>query len=232
MEDVTKNYRYEAVIFDVDGLIVDTEEIYCRTFNETLQVHDVSLTRQDYTVCVGHPVAQNCKYAVDKFGLGVSPEAICEAWMARFEEAISDPDGVPLMPGFLEILGHVRRVGYRLGIASSTERARMETTLRNGLLSRLSDVSSLDEIFTVILSGSDVEQIKPAPDIYLLAAERLGILPERCVVFEDSEAGVRAAKGAGMTVIAVPNFFTEHQDHTGADVVLSELGEAVEGGHV
>ena len=232
MEDVTKNHRYEAVIFDVDGLIVDTEEIYCRTFNETLHEYNVSLTRRDYTICVGHPVAQNCRYAVEQYGLDASPEAICDAWMGRFEEAISDPDRVPLMPGFLEILGHVRRQGYRLGIASSTERARMETTLRNGLLSRLSDVASLDEIFAVVLSGSDVEQIKPAPDIYLLAAERLGIPPERCVVFEDSEAGVRAAKGAGMTVIAVPNFFTEHQDHTDADVVLADLGEVVEGGHV
>ena len=224
--------KYDAVIFDVDGLIVDSEALYCETFSETLGDSGATMSPKDYTACVGHPVEENGVYAVKEYGLDVTPEAFCKTWMERFEEAIGNPERVVLMPGFLNLLGLVREKGYRLGIASSTIRPRMEKTLRNGLLSRLEGVGSLDEIFGVILSGSDVERLKPAPDIYLLAAERMGVEPEKCVVFEDSSAGVRAAKAAGMTAVAIPNSFTAHQDHGMADMVLGSLQEVVDGGYV
>ena len=108
----------------------------------------------------------------------------------------------------------------------------MLKTLRNGLLVRIADVEDLGDVFATILSGSDVIHTKPAPDIYLLAAERLGVSPTHCLALEDSEAGVRSAKAAGMTVIAVPNFFTAHQDHSAADVVLSSLGDVLSGGYL
>ena len=224
-----QNRKYRAVIFDVDGLIVDTEEIYCRTFNDTLREHGVSLTREDYVWCVGHPTEKNCEDAVARFHLTADPEALCDAWMGRFDGAISDPEQIRLMPGILELLDHVRQRDYRLGIASSTHRPRMLKTLRNGLLPRLNGVSSLDEVFAAVISGSDVAQTKPAPDIFLLTAEQLGVPADQCVVFEDSEAGVLAGKAAGMTVIAIPNFFTSHQDHGAADVVLESLEDAVDG---
>ncbi len=220
----------EAVIFDVDGLIVDSEEIYCRTFNGVLEGYGVSLTREDYTMCVGHPVEENGEYAVRHYGLDTTPEALCEAWMARFDEAISDPEQVILMPGVLELIAHLRQRPYRLGIASSTLRPRMTTTLTNGLLTRLADVSSLDEVFDMILSGSEVSALKPDPEIYLKAANSLNVDPARCAVLEDSEAGVRAGKAAGMTVIGVPNIFTSHQDHSLADHVVESLTEVVEKG--
>ncbi len=224
--------KHHAVIFDVDGLIINTEELYWKTFNKTLGDYGFSLTRREYSVCVGHPVEDNCRYAVDRYRLETSPGAFCKIWMERFERAISDPEKIALMPGFLDLLAHVRRKPYRLGIASATQRPRMEKTLRNGLLSRLEGLSSLNEIFKAMLSGSDIQRPKPAPDIYLLTAERLGVSPRTCLAFEDSEAGVRSAKAAGMDVIAVPNLFTAHQDHSAADAVLAHLMDAVVEGHV
>ena len=217
--------KFEAVIFDVDGLIVDSEALYCETFSETLGDYGASMSREDYTVCVGHPVEENCVYAVNKYNVDTTPEVFNKIWMDRFEEAISDPERVVLMPGFMGLLDDLRKGSLKLGIASSTKRLRMEKTLRNGLLSRLEGVESLDEIFGAILSGSDVKQVKPDPEIYLLAARGLGADPAKCVVFEDSEAGVRAAKAAGMMAIAVPNFFTSHQDHSMADEVVGSLEE-------
>jgi beta-phosphoglucomutase-like phosphatase (HAD superfamily) len=217
--------KFEAVIFDVDGLIVDSETLYCETFSETLGDYGAEMSRADYTVCVGHPVADNCVYAVDKYKLDTTPEVFNEVWMGRFEEAISDPERVVLMSGFMGLLDDLRGKALKLGIASSTERPRMEKTLRNGLLSRLGGISDLSEIFGAILSGSDVKRVKPDPEIYLLAAERLGVAPSKCVVFEDSVAGVRSAKAAGMTAVAVPNFFTSHQDHSMADEVVGSLAE-------
>ena len=227
-----KNPKYDAVIFDMDGLMFNTEELYYRTFNDTLDHYGASLTRPPYTVCVGHPVEDNSRYAVEHYQLDTTPETFCKTWMDRFDRAISDPEQIEMMPGFQDLLRHVRRRGYRLGIATSTQRPRMMVTLKNGLLAHLNEPRDLSDIFDVVLSGSDVTQTKPAPDIYLLAAERLRVPPARCLVFEDSESGVRAAKAAGMTVIAVPNVFTAHQDHSAADVRLTCLADAVKDGYL
>ncbi|MEE2753713.1 MAG: HAD family phosphatase [Candidatus Latescibacterota bacterium] len=226
--------NYSAIIFDVDGLIVDSEELYSKTYIKTLADHGKTIAREDYTAAVGIPVEVNAARAVKHFRLNTTPDAYCEAWMDRFEEAISTTGGIDLMPGIIELLDHVNG-RYLLGIASSTKRPRMMTTLTNGLLPHLRALpernrrsESLDDMFSAILSGSDVVHTKPAPDIYLLAAEQLGVDPIECVVFEDSQAGVIAAKSAGMTVFAVPNFFTSHQDHSQADKILYSLTEAIE----
>jgi beta-phosphoglucomutase-like phosphatase (HAD superfamily) len=218
--------EYAAIIFDVDGLIVDSEELYSRTYIETLADFGKTLVKENYTACVGIPVEENAAHAVEHFNLSTTPEAYCEAWMGRFEAAISVPGGIDLMPGILDLLEHVEGV-YELALASSTKQPRMRTTVVNGLMHHL-DYHSPEHLFSVILSGSDVVHTKPAPDIYLLAAEKLGVEPSKCLVFEDSQAGVIAAKSAGMTVWAVPNFFTSHQDHSQADRILDSLDEAIE----
>lgn len=225
-----KDRRYDAVIFDMDGLMVNTEELYYRTFNETLRDHGASLPQSGYVVCVGHPVEDNSRYAVEHYRLDATPETFCKTWLDRFDRAISDPAQVGMMPGFQDLLAHVRQRGYRLGIASSTSRPRMMTTLQNGVLAHLKGPETLDEIFEVIVAGSDVARTKPFPDIYLLAAERLGLPPARCLALEDSESGVRAARAAGVFVIAVPHAFTAHQDHSAADVRLACLEDVIRDG--
>lgn len=224
---VLKTDTTKAVIFDVDGLIVDTEEIYCDTFNKTLSAFGESIPRETYTRYVGIPVETNSADVVKEKGLDISPDAFRDQWMAHFEETISHPELIGLCPGIVELL-YTLRGRFPLAIASSTHRPRMMKTLQNGLLSKLTDTESLDDVFTTIVSGTDVARNKPAPDIYLRAASLLGINPEGCIVFEDSEPGVLAGSAAGMTVIAVPNFFTAHQDHSEADLVIESLLEAVE----
>ena len=214
---------FDAIIFDVDGVIVDSEAVYCDTFNATLGDFGAGISRSDYAVCVGHPVEDNSAYAVERYGLDVAPAVFRDIWMGRFEDAISSPDRVLLMPGFRELLAHVRARGYPLGVASSTQRERMMKTLNSGLLSRMDGVDTLSEVFDAMLSGTDAGRLKPAPDIYLMAARKLNVEPERCAVIEDSEAGVRAGKAAGMTVFAAPNFFTARQRHGDADFVLGGL---------
>ena len=217
---------FQAAIFDMDGLIVDSENIYYNAYNQTLNELGVDIPREGYVRCVGHPVEDNSAEAVKLYDLPIRPEDFLESWMTRFETAISDPDQIDLMPGFLDLLAHLQSKHYKLGIASSTPRHRMQTTLRNGVLPHLK-VVSLSEIFGAQFSGSDVTHSKPDPEIYLKAASKLGVAPETCVVFEDSVAGVQSGKAAGMTVFAVPNFFTSHQNHEGADRVLKGLSEAI-----
>lgn len=222
-----KDRRYDAVIFDMDGLMVNTEELYCRTFNETLDRFGAPPARDHYTVCVGHPVEDNSRYAVEHYRLDTPPETFCQTWLDRFDQAIADPAQVGMMPGFQDLLAHVRKRGYRLGVASSTRRPRLMTTLTNGVLAHLEGPETLDDLFEVIVSGSDVARTKPFPDIYLLASERLRVPPARCLALEDSESGVKAARAAGVFVIAVPHVFTAHQDHSAADVRVSSLEDVI-----
>jgi HAD superfamily hydrolase (TIGR01549 family) len=217
---------YQAVIFDMDGLIVDTENIYYNTYNQTLNELGIDIPREGYVRCVGHPVESNSADAVKRYDLPIRPEDFHEAWMTRFENAIANPDQIDLMPGFLDLLSHLQTKHYKLGIASSTPRQRMQTTLQNGVLPHI-NTSALCDIFGAIFSGSDVIHTKPDPEIYLKTAAKLDVPPETCVVFEDSEAGVQSGKAAGMTVFAVPNFFTAHQNHDAADHILPHLTAAI-----
>ena len=216
----------KAVIFDVDGLIVDTETIYYNTYNQTLNELGVDVPRESYVRCVGHPVENNSADAVKRHKLPIRPKDFLESWMTRFETAIADPGQIDLMPGFLDLLAHLQNKAYKLGIASSTPRHRMFSTLHNGVLPHL-QADALHDIFGAVFSGSDVTHTKPDPEIYLKAAAKLDVAPETCVVFEDSAAGVQAGKAAGMTVFAVPNFFTAHQNHEEADRMFNRLDAAI-----
>lgn len=217
---------YQAVLFDMDGLIVDTETLYFQTYNQTLNEQGVDISQADYVRCVGHPVADNSANAVTRYALPVRPEDFLHSWMTRFEAAIADPAQIALMPGFLDLLAHLQTAGYKLGIASSTPRHRMQSTLQNGVLPHI-HAAAIRDIFGAVLSGSDVAHLKPDPEIYLKAAAKLNVAPKACVVFEDSAAGVQAGKTAGMTVFAVPNFFTAHQNHDAADRILPRLDAAI-----
>ena len=217
---------YQAVLFDMDGLIVDTETLYYETYNQTLNEQGVDIPRADYVRCVGHPVADNSANVVTRYALPVRPEDFLHSWMTRFEAAIADPAQIALMPGFLDLLAHLQTAGYKLGIASSTPRHRMHSTLQNGVLPHV-NAAAIRDIFGAVLSGSDVAHLKPDPEIYLKAAAKLNVAPKACVVFEDSAAGVQAGKAAGMTVFAVPNFFTAHQNHDVADRILPRLDAAI-----
>ncbi len=216
----------QAVIFDMDGLIVDTETIYYNTYNQTLNELGVDIPREGYVRCVGHPVENNSADAVEHHNLPIRPEDFLESWMTRFETAIADPDQIDLMPGFLDLLAHLQNKNYKLGIASSTPRQRMRATLQNGVLPHI-NAPALHDIFGAIFSGSDVTHTKPDPEIYLKTAAKLNVAPKACVVFEDSAAGVQSGKAAGMTVFAVPNFFTAHQSHDEADHIFTRLDAAI-----
>lgn len=220
----------QGVVLDVDGLLVDTEELYYQTFNETLSAHGAGLARDGYAPYVGHPVEENSRTAVRQYHLNLTPEAFCAEWMRRFEEAISDPAQVRLMAGAVELVTFLGRKPYRLALASSTPRHRMRKTLQNGLLPRLKETVTLEDLFEVILSRDEVTHPKPDPEVYLLAAARLGLAPASCLVLEDSQAGIQAGKAAGMVVVAVPNRYTESQDHSAADLQVGSLTELLEKG--
>ena len=201
-----------TVIFDLDGLLADTEPLHCRACQDALQSEGASLTKADY---IEHWVRSGKGIAdwVALHGLNVDPLALRVKKSARYLELLAS--SLRPMDGALELL-KVLYGNKTLALASSSYQDAVD-----GVLEGL----NIAHYFEAIVTGLDVPRVKPAPDIFLTAARRVGAVPSECVVIEDAEKGVLAAYQAGMSCIAVPNAHTRHHDFSKASRVCSSLNE-------
>ena len=196
----------QAVILDLDGLMIDSEPVHQRAFEELLARHgiDHKFTVEEYgRHFVGIPVTENAEWLVSRFDLRGAPEELIAEREAIYEALLEDAANLIPMPGVFTLLDALRARGLPLGVASGSPRNQVDTILR-GL--------EITDRFRAIVAGTDVPRTKPAPDVYLRAAEQIGVTPARCVAIEDSATGITAAKAAGLYAIAVPNRYTAHQD--------------------
>jgi HAD superfamily hydrolase (TIGR01509 family) len=183
----------DAVIFDLDGVLVDSERLW-NGAKEAL-VRETGGTWRDEapTVMMGMSSPEWAAYLHDELGVPMDVDAISREVVRRMEEGYRRE--LPLLPGAEEA---VRRLAKRwpLGLASSSNRELIDLVL---------EVAGFGDAFRVSVSSEEVARGKPAPDVYLETAARLGVAPARCVAVEDSSNGLRSAAAAGMAVIAVPN---------------------------
>jgi HAD superfamily hydrolase (TIGR01509 family) len=188
--------RIAAVVFDNDGLLLDTEEAWTRAETALFERHGRTFTREHKRELIGtSPSVSAAKLAV-MLDMPTRGPALMEELHAQvMEETLA---GVPARPGALELLEAVRAVGLPVGVASNSAREFVEHVL--------SVAGLLDGHFDVVVTANDVERPKPAPDLYLAACAALGAEPERSAALEDSATGVAAARAAGMFVVAVPYF--------------------------
>ncbi len=207
-----------AVIFDMDGLMFDTERLARDAWRRAMAEHGYGLDDQVYLTAVGRTVEGACGAFVDALGPEL-PIADIEAAKARYLREMLEP-GPPLKHGLLAFLEGLEALGLPRAVASATARDEVERRLaRVGLLRR----------FGAVAGGDEVARGKPAPDLFLLAAERLGASPAACIVFEDSEAGVKAAVAAGMAVVVVPDLVEPSPSARAlAKAVLPSLAEALD----
>jgi len=201
-----------TIIFDLDGLLADTEPLHCRAYQDALQSEGASLTKADY---IEHWVRSGKGIAdwVALHGLNVDPLALRVKKSARYLELLAS--SLRPMDGALELL-KVLYGNKTLALASSSYQDAVD-----GVLEGL----NIAHYFEAIVTGLDVPRVKPAPDIFLTAARRVGVVSSECVVIEDAEKGVLAAYQAGMSCIAVPNAHTRHHDFSKASRVCSSLNE-------
>jgi HAD superfamily hydrolase (TIGR01509 family) len=204
---------FDAVLFDLDGVLLDSERPGLELLAERLQAAGVAFEGAELQAVCGRPRDYLHGFVTDRLGpLGLDPDAFVVDYDARKNELIARGEIRPF-PGALGLLTALRRAGLRLALATSTERPRAEVRLAGtGLL----------EAFDATVTGDEVVRGKPAPDIFLLAAERVGTNPDACWVIEDSQAGVTAARAAGMRVIAVAGTF-ERAALSDADHVVDDL---------
>jgi HAD superfamily hydrolase (TIGR01509 family) len=188
--------RIDAVVFDNDGLLLDTEEAWTRAETALFARHGSTFTGEHKRDLIGtSPTTSAAKLEVMLDMPGRGPALMDELHDQVMEEALL---GVPTRPGALELLEAVRAAGVPVGVASNSARAFVERVL--------SVAGLLDGHFDVVVTANDVQNPKPAPDLYLAACAALGADPERSAALEDSAIGVAAARAAGMYVIAVPYF--------------------------
>jgi HAD superfamily hydrolase (TIGR01509 family) len=214
----------EAVVFDLDGVIVDSEHVWDEARRQLAAKKGGRWHERASRDMMGMSSLEWSRYMHDVIGLEEPPEEI-SAEVVRTLEEIYKRD-LPLIEGGVEA---VERLAQRwpLGLASSSNRELIDLVL---------EISGLARHFRVTVSSEEVARGKPAPDVYLEAARRLGVAPEHCAAVEDSENGIRSAKAAGMRVLAFPNpRFPPADDALAlADDVLESLAELtperVEGG--
>jgi beta-phosphoglucomutase family hydrolase len=206
----------KAVIFDVDGTLLDTERIYMKAWKEAAA--EAGFVMPDSVLQKTRAV--NTKDAArifeEEIGNGFSYQAV-RPIRVRIAEEIIRRESPILKPGVLELLAFLEEKGIRLAVASSTN--------QQGTREHLAESRILDR-FEVVVGGDMVTNGKPHPDIFLKAAETLGTAPEACIVVEDSPAGIRAAHAAGMKAVLVPDQAAITQEIIDmADVVLNSLLE-------
>ncbi|MDE3089082.1 MAG: HAD family phosphatase [Chloroflexota bacterium] len=214
--------QIQAVILDLDGLMVDSEPLHQRAYEVLLARHGIAhkFTVEEYgRDFVGIPIRGNIEWLTGHFRLNAAPDDIIVERERIYEALLEDPANLVPMPGVFALIDALSARGLPLGVASGSPRGQVDTILRGlGIAAR----------FRAVVAGTDVPRTKPAPDVYLRAAQELGIAPARCVAIEDSTTGVASAKAAGLRVIVIPNRYTAHQDLSQADARVESLVKALD----
>jgi len=182
-----------AVLWDLDGTLVDSEEYHWRAWKETMDRAGVGLTRQDFLASFGQRNDAILAKWLGENAAGGKIEQIGNDKEERYRELVRQEGLLPL-PGAAEWVERLHHQGWRQAIASSAPRSNVETVL---------DALHMRPWFQAAVAAEDVREGKPAPDVFLTAAARLGAEPHGCVVVEDARAGVEAARRAGMRSIGV-----------------------------
>ncbi|MDE2697217.1 MAG: HAD family phosphatase [Chloroflexota bacterium] len=201
----------EAVIFDLDGVLVDSEPVHWRASERLFAPNE--LTMEDYEPFVGLATEPYMAWAREHFGLDASVEELTD----RYHEAVTaelESGPIPPLDGACELIAATRARGLHVGLCSQSIADWVHPTLR---------AAGLGGSFDAVVTGDDVERAKPEPDIYLHAARLLGVAPEACVAIEDSPAGVRSATAAGMLVVQSRQASSAAEPQPGAHLVVGSL---------
>ena len=203
---------FSAVIFDMDGLLVDSEPIWHQAEREVARAWGAKWTEADARACTGKGIPNTAQRLAEAAGVAFEPrhtEYLIDTFLGRAER-------VSAKPGAKEIVSQLRRLGVPLGLGSSSPRRVVDQVTRG---------AGFAGAFAAMVTADDVAHVKPAPDIFLACAEQLGVPREQCVVLEDSATGIRAARAARMYAIAVPEGAPDEVAPI-ADLVVETLEDA------
>ncbi|WP_260260404.1 HAD family hydrolase [Vibrio intestinalis] len=185
--------KIKAAIFDMDGLLLDTERVCMRVFKQACQTVELPFYEDVYLTIIGRNAAGIEKIFRDAYGDDL--DRLHPEWRKNYD-AIVRHQAIPLKEGVVELLTWLRANGIATAVATSTHRDLAETKLK---------LAGIDQYFDGLTCGDEVTHGKPDPEIYQLAAQRLGVEPSDCIAFEDSNNGVISAVAAQMTTYQIPD---------------------------
>ncbi len=205
----------KAIIFDMDGLMIDSEKLYFEVMEEMANSYDKELSEMTLRKMMGRKAEEALNIFINDLNIPASVPELTAYRTEKMQELFSTK--IEAMPGLYEIINTFYGK-LKLAVATGSQQILAETALAK---------LALKEKFVAVISSDDIINGKPDPEIYLSVVKKLSVKPEECVVLEDSENGVLSGKNAGCYVIAVPNIQTKTQNHSPADAKVSSLNEAI-----
>lgn len=206
--------KLAAVIFDLDGTLVDSEVAWGKAFTHVLEKLGVKV-ETSHPQRTGISVKPNWHELIEKYNIKTD-FSVDELETFTLKEVENHVQDMNLMDGALEFIGDLKDSGYQLGIATSTNWT---------IVDKVFDSLNLHDIFDSVTTGEEVDNPKPFPDIYLVAAEKLGVEPSDCLVIEDSAPGVTAAVEANMKVIAISDNDDERGELENANLIVENFSK-------
>ena len=192
----------DAIVFDMDGVIFDTETIALRSWQEAADAHNIGDITETAMKCVGRSTVDTLRIFEEAYGDRISIEQMHIECIERFKEIVRT-EGMPVKVGARELLEHLKASDIKVALASSTSYQTVVDELKD---------ADLFKYFRVIVGGDMIEHSKPEPEIYLLACEKLGADPTKCIAVEDSRNGIISASRAGMMPLLVPDILKPDEE--------------------
>jgi len=210
--------EFDAVIFDMDGVLVNSEPFYVQVEQQMFEKVGAKVSHDEHLNYQGTATDRMWKTVKEKHGLKQSIEKLVEMTNSVVTPYFESLSSIDPMPGVAELIQKLRNKNVPLALASSSFPDVIEIILRK---------TGLKENFIIVVDSQMAGSSKPEPGIFLLAAKKLGVQPEKCLVIEDSTNGIKAAKTAGMFCVAFAGPGTEHQNQSLADWIISDFTELI-----
>lgn len=205
----------KAILFDMDGVIIDSEPLHCKAFQKAMKLFGLDLSKEYCYQFIGNTDRYMVDVLVKDFNLPNTSEEVIRTKQEVLNQ-IELEESYPAVPYVVDLIKNLSKHSIKLAIASSSPMEQIERTAKD---------LKLINYFHEYVSGMDLKHSKPAPDIFLKAANLLGVSPDECLVIEDSYNGVTAAKAAGMTCVGYYNENSGNQDLSGADIIIEGFEE-------
>ena len=208
-----------VILFDMDGVLVNTEPLHYRLWKQVFAERGIDLRFEAYKGCIGANGKRLMELVLEHYGVDYRDDATIFARYYQLKEENLRYGDIPRIEGVNATLAELQKRGYRMAVASSSTQDYIELCTER---------AGIGHFFDVRFSAQWVKNTKPAPDVFLAAAEKMGAAPEKCVVVEDSTNGTRAAKAAGMRCIGFDNPDSAGQCLDAADVRITSFCELLE----